>query len=123
MDVTIDNTYACESTAGVSSGSTHMRLQDVSASCLLGDLTTSGSFQITWDGGQRSTLRTSGIVTRPGSQTIVAFTGSITAGLFAGATVVGETTMANPGLADCLSDKGATSVTGLGTLTIIDVLR
>ncbi|WP_434384783.1 hypothetical protein [Melittangium boletus] len=71
-----------------------------------------------WNTGQTSTYAVSSFITlQPDGSSVVVSTGQVTAGLFAGARVEQLLVLPPSALTDCLSDAGATAISGAVTLT------
>ena len=117
QDVTAHNSYvACASSrvhTGERIGANHQVLF-----CLDLAESSSGSTMITWDTGDASQFSFNRTVTHAGGNTVVAFTGLITAGLFAGDGAVEVVSDPDLNLLDCLMPPGATHRTG-GTVLAV----
>jgi hypothetical protein len=92
---------------GIVSATVHNGTVTVPASCtaLLGLFSTTNT--IVWNTGQTSTFTFNGYTSEVDGQFVIALTGSISSGLFAGATATEETTL--------LGDLGACSGSGIST--------
>jgi hypothetical protein len=75
-------------------------------------------YTITWSNGQTSTADGTFTLTSVGGTIIVAAEGTITSGLFTGATAVLTYTWPAPNPLACLSPQGVTQLTGVTTLQI-----
>ncbi|XVQ89977.1 hypothetical protein ACQP2K_21965 [Microbispora siamensis] len=76
-----------------------------------------GTRTVTWNTGQASVVEGAGSSTAVAGQVVTTFTGTVTAGPFAGRSAVQVVTLPQPGLLKCLTN-GFTGATGLTTLTI-----
>jgi hypothetical protein len=88
------------------------------ASCLDLPGSRSAVTTITWNTGQQSAFSFNRTVTHAGGNTIVIFTGTIVAGLFAGDSALEVVVGPTLSTLDCLTPPGITSRTGVVTLTI-----
>lgn len=87
-----------------------------SLSCLTGS--TSNTTVYHWNTGQNSTVVGDFAVNlKPGGTTVLVLVGTVTAGLFEGATVAQTKVMPATNLPDCLTPQGLTSVSGPVSLT------
>jgi len=104
---------------GLTSGARNATIPYPSVSCL--DLLNSAplSFTITWNTGQQSTISGSTTVTTVGAGLVVTITGSVTAGLFAGDSVV--QTITGPSIAVTLCTLGLGSVSSIFALVTLAI--
>lgn len=114
----------CTSTSvpGLTAGSRNATFPYPSLSCL--DLldSSSVSFTITWNTGQQSTISGNTTVSRVGAALVVTITGNVTAGLFAGDSVVQTVTAAATSITLCTLGLGSvSSLYALVTLAITSV--
>lgn len=105
------------STPGLSAGDRSITNNQV-ASCLDLPGARSAVATITWNTGQQSAFSFNRTVTHVGGNTIVVFTGTIVAGLFAGDSAVEVVVGPTLSTLDCLTPPGITSRIGVVTLTI-----
>lgn len=90
-------------------------------SCLTLVESSSGTSTITWDTGDDSVFMFNRTVTHVGGNTVTTYTGTITAGLFAGDTAVEVVTGPELNLLDCLTPPGVTHRSGVTALTITSI--
>ena len=120
--VTASTQYGpCTSTSvpGLTSGSRSATIPYPALSCL--DLLNSAplTFTITWNTGQTSTISGSTTVTTAGAALVVTITGNVTAGLFAGDSVVQTITGPSTAVTLCTLGLGTvSSIYAVVTLTI-----
>jgi hypothetical protein len=111
----------CTSTSvpGITSGSRNATFSYPSISCL--DLLKSQSiiFTITWNTGQQSTITGNTTVTTVGAALVVTITGTVTAGLFAGDSVV--QTITGPSTAVTLCTLGLGTVPSIYALVTLAI--
>lgn len=119
VDVDSNRSYAaCATTApGVTSGLS-IRTVTVTTSCLNLGNSTSGVETITWNNGQSSTFTYNETSVNAGGQSTILRTGTITAGLFAGATAQSAAVAPSLNALNCLTPPGITSKTAAGELII-----
>ena len=91
---------------------------------------TSTTVELTWSNGHdapghdpdlRSVAEVDAVVSRTGGSTIVAATGEIVSGRFAGAQFSDQVVCPSPDLAACLIGGGVTHVGAVATMTVTDV--
>lgn len=81
------------------------------ASCLTGSVSNTTVYH--WNTGQHSTVVGSFSVNlKPGGTTVLVLVGTVTSGLFQGATAAQTKVLPATNLADCLTPEGLTSVSG-----------
>ncbi|GAA0463610.1 hypothetical protein [Streptomyces olivaceiscleroticus] len=87
------------------------------ASCLAGSVSNTATYH--WSNGQTSTVTGTGAINlKPNGVTVLVLTGTVTSGLFTGATVVQTKVLLNSDLTACASPGGLTSVGGPISLTV-----
>lgn len=102
----------CAGTSGITSG--HYQLAASGTVSCLG-----GGFTITWNTGQTSTITAVGIpVLRPANEIVVLYQGTLTAGTFAGATVLQTATLLNLTPEQCFTSEGVTGTSGPAAIVI-----
>ncbi|HEV2782161.1 MAG TPA: hypothetical protein VGX25_22440 [Actinophytocola sp.] len=106
----------CTGTSGITSG--HYELTAAgTVSCLGGAFTI--TFTITWNTGQTSTITAIGVlVLRPANETVVLYHGTVTAGTFAGATVLQTAAVLNATPEQCFTEEGVTGTSGVAAIAI-----
>ncbi|MFC7304500.1 hypothetical protein ACFQVC_09780 [Streptomyces monticola] len=87
------------------------------ASCVTGSVSNSTTYH--WSNGRHSVVTGTGAINvKPNGITVLVLTGTVTSGLFTGATVVQTKALLNSDLTACLTPEGLTSVGGPITLTV-----
>jgi hypothetical protein len=125
VDVTVSTSFApCVSlsTPGLTSGTGFLTATLTDHQCL--DLLRAGPFtrNVTWNTGQTSTLSGNGVPSIVGASLVVLFTGSVTAGLFAGDTFVNTIVAPATDITLCTLGLGTVpSLFGVVTLEITSV--
>ncbi|GGV58846.1 hypothetical protein GCM10010245_91990 [Streptomyces spectabilis] len=106
----------------VVSGTSSKSYQGTSASsCLSPLLVSPGSEVIHWNTGDTSTFTFDATVTQIGALTVITRTGTITSGMFAGATATHVTTAEPLNTPQCLTPPGITSREAIDELTITEL--
>ncbi|MBB5868091.1 hypothetical protein F4553_001470 [Allocatelliglobosispora scoriae] len=77
-----------------------------------------GSFPITWNTAQSSVFTFNRTVAIVGGATVITRTGTITSGLFSGATAVNTTILPVTNPLDCLFEPGLTAASGTSALVL-----
>jgi hypothetical protein len=105
-----DNYSPCVSASRprVTSAQSHRSWLGKGVACMVAPRTASLSKELTWNNGQTSTFTFNQIATSVGGNSVITEFGSITAGMFAGATAV-ETVSGPANSLDCLSSRGLTN--------------
>ncbi len=116
----LNDTYNCTSTDPAITSGSSVRGNLLPLSCLnLASLFNSANiYSITWNNGQTSTADGTFTVNSVGGTIIVAAQGTITSGLFTGATAVLTYAWPAPNPLACLTTQGVTQLTGVSTLQI-----
>lgn len=116
----VSDAYNCTSTdpAITSGGSARGTVLPLSCLTLANLFSSANIYSITWNNGQTSTANGTFTVNSVGGTIIVAAQGTITSGLFTGATAVLTYTWPAPNPLACLSTQGVTQLTGVTTLQI-----
>jgi hypothetical protein len=79
----------------------------------------SGTFVVTWNTGQTSTVTFTQTGQDVAGQTVLTATGTVTSGLFLGASFTEVLTQASLDLTACLIPPGVQSQSGVGTLVVL----
>ncbi|MEU4445213.1 hypothetical protein AB0K14_23460 [Actinosynnema sp. NPDC050801] len=117
VDVSVHNVLSCTSLTdpAVTGGHVQATIHGLDRSCTDVAASGSGSYTITWNTGDTSTIsynRTANYVLG----TLVAVeTGTVTAGKFTGDSTTHVVELPNLNLLDCLTEPGLTSTSGIGT--------
>jgi hypothetical protein len=99
-------------------GATFTSLVVGTFSCLSGSTSNVSTYH--WNNGQSSTVRGGFEVNlKPGGTTVLVLTGTVTEGLFQGATVVQTKVLPSTDLVACLTPEGLTSVSGTASFTAV----
>lgn len=116
----VNDAYNCTSTDPAITSASSVRGRALPLSCLnlASVFSSTNIYTITWNNGQTSAADGTFTVTSVGGTIVVVAQGTVTSGLFTGATVV--LTYAWPALnpVACLSTSGVTQLTGVTTLQI-----
>lgn len=99
-------------------GATFTSLVVGTFSCLSGSTSNISTYH--WNNGQSSVVRGGFEVNlKPGGTTVLVLTGTVTEGLFQGATVVQTKVLPATDLVACLTPEGLTSVSGTASFTAV----
>lgn len=79
----------------------------------------SGTFVVTWNTGEKSTVTGTQTGQDVAGQTVLTMTGTVTSGLFVGASFTEVLAQTNLDLLACLTPPGVQSQSGLGTLAVL----
>jgi hypothetical protein len=79
----------------------------------------SGTFEVTWDTGEKSTVTGTSTSQDVAGQTVLTLTGVVVSGPFVGASFTEVLVQSNLDLLGCLAPPGVQSQSGLGTLAVV----
>jgi hypothetical protein len=117
VDVSVHNVLSCTSLTdpAVTGGQVRATVHDLNRSCT--DLAASGtgSYAITWNTGETSTISYTRSANHVLGTLVITETGTVTAGKFTGALTTHVVELLTLDLLACLSEPGLTTASGIGT--------
>lgn len=117
VDVTVHNVLSCMSSVdpAVTRGQVQATIRGLDRSCTDLAASGSGSYTITWNTGETSTIGYSRSANYVLGTLVIVENGTVTAGKFAGDSVLHVVELPNLDLLACLAEPGLTRVSGIGT--------
>ena len=117
VDVSVHNTLSCKSLTdpAVTGGQVRATVRGLDRSCTDLAASGSGSYAITWNTGDTSTISYTRSANYVLGTLVIVESGTVTAGRFAGDSVTHVVELLNLDLLACLAEPGLTAASGLGT--------
>lgn len=117
VDVSVHNVLSCTSLThpAVTQGHVLATIHDLERSCTDLAASGSGSYTITWNTGETSTIGYTRSANYVLGTLVIVENGTVTSGTFTGDSVTHVVELANLGLLACLAEPGLTSASGIGT--------
>jgi hypothetical protein len=117
VDVTVDNVLSCTSLTdpAVTGGQVRATVLGLNRSCTDLAASGSGSYTITWNTGETSTIAYSRSANYVLGTLVIVETGTVTAGRFTGDAATHVVELLSLDLLACFADPGLTTAAGIGT--------
>ncbi|MDQ2589160.1 hypothetical protein [Saccharothrix yanglingensis] len=117
VDVSVDNVLSCTSLTdpAVTGGRVRAVVRGLDRSCTDLAASGSGSYTITWNTGETSTIGYTRSANYVLGTLVIVESGTVTAGKFTGDSVTHVVELLNLNLLACLSEPGLTAASGIGT--------
>ena len=117
VDVRVDNVLSCTSLTdpAVTGGQVRATVPGLNRSCTDLAASGSGSYTITWNTGETSTIGYNRSANYVLGTLVIVETGTVTAGKFTGDSTTHVVELLSLNLLACLAEPGLTSVSGIGT--------
>ncbi|MTE22419.1 hypothetical protein F0L17_25620 [Streptomyces sp. TRM43335] len=119
VDVTVHNVLSCTSLTdpAVTRGQVRATIHGLDRSCTDLAASGSGSYTITWNTGETSTISYHRSANYVLGTLVIVENGTVTAGKFTGDSVLHVVELLNLDLTACLAEPGLTTASGIGTYT------